>query len=106
MFDSVLKLSNAKRFGVAPRAGRVGLPEIAPSKAVNVNCSDYFETLSKDPLILQRDQLKKFGSYEHSWHIGNQIFTRDLFETLRGDLDRTVIPTRRMDEKNQLHLIA
>ncbi len=41
-FDSVLKLSNVKRAGVAPRAGRVGLPPGAPEKAADVDCSDYF----------------------------------------------------------------
>ncbi|UCC15331.1 MAG: alpha/beta hydrolase, partial [Gammaproteobacteria bacterium] len=33
-YDSVLKLSNIKRVGVAPRAGRVGLPGKLPHKAV------------------------------------------------------------------------
>jgi len=40
--DGVLGLSNFKRAGVAPRAGRVGLPDDAPSQSVNVDCSDYF----------------------------------------------------------------
>ena len=37
--DAVLKLSNAKRVGMAPRVGRVGLPTDAPSKAVDIDCS-------------------------------------------------------------------
>lgn len=37
-YDSVLKLSNIRRVGVPPRAGRVGLPEYAPAKAINVDC--------------------------------------------------------------------
>lgn len=37
-YDSVLKLSNVKPIAVAPRAGRVGLPESAPAKAVGVDC--------------------------------------------------------------------
>jgi esterase/lipase superfamily enzyme len=32
-YDSVLKLSKVKRIGVSPRAGRVGLPAVIPSKA-------------------------------------------------------------------------
>lgn len=39
---SVLKLSNVKRVGVAPRAGRVGFPESAPAKAVGVDCGASF----------------------------------------------------------------
>jgi esterase/lipase superfamily enzyme len=106
LFDSALKLSNAKRLGTAPRAGRVGLPSDAPQKAVNIDCSDYFETLCKDPAIKARDQAQEIGSFDHSWHIGNQVFARDLFETLRGDLDRTVIPTRRQESSGKLHLIG
>ena len=106
LFDSALKLSNAKRLGTAPRAGRVGLPADAPSKAVNVECTDYFEALNKDATIKSRDQAAEIGSFDHSWHIGNKVFARDLFETLRGDMDRTVIPTRRQDSQGKLHLIG
>ncbi len=41
-YDSVLKLSNVKRIGIAPRAGRAGLPESAPAKAVGVDCGARF----------------------------------------------------------------
>lgn len=40
--DSVLKLSNTKRIGLAPRVGRVGLADNAGHKAVNVNCGPYY----------------------------------------------------------------
>ncbi len=40
-FDKVLGVSNMKRFGTAPWAGRVGLPADIPSKAVNVDCSEF-----------------------------------------------------------------
>jgi esterase/lipase superfamily enzyme len=95
LFDSVLKLSNAKRVGMAPRVGRVGLPSDAPTSAVNVDCSAYFEALSAPgSAVAEQDQVEKVGTFAHSWHIGNRTFMRDLFETLRGDLDRGVIPTR------------
>lgn len=92
--DSVLKLSNAKRVGVAPRVGRAGLPENIPPKAVNVDCTDYFQLLEADKAIRDADQKAEIGTFDHSWHIGNRIFTRDLFETLKGDLDRRLLPTR------------
>lgn len=101
--DSALKLSNAKRLGVAPRVGRIGLPDDAPGKAVNVDCSAYFQRLDKDAKLKKVDQAKAIGSFDHSWHIGNRVFTRDLFETLKGDLDRTVIPTR-IEANGKLHL--
>lgn len=96
--DSVLKLSNIKRVGLAPRVGRVGLPENHPDKAVDVDCSDYFSQLNSDPAIKAADQRESIGSFDHSWHIGNRTFAADLFETLRGDLDRAAIPTRRMED--------
>jgi len=92
--DSVLKLSNAKRVGISPRAGRVGLPENIPVKAVNVDCTDYFTLLNADAALQGFDQQARIGSFDHSWHIGNRVFTRDLFELLKGDLDRHLFPTR------------
>jgi esterase/lipase superfamily enzyme len=86
-YDSVLAASNAKRLGVAPRAGRVGLPSDANSKAVNVDCGDYFLTL--DPT-----KSTYFGDFTHSWHIGNRAFARDLAMTIEGAVDRGAITTR------------
>jgi esterase/lipase superfamily enzyme len=85
--DSVLAASNAKRLGVAPRVGRVGLPADANSKAINVDCGEYFRTLNP------RNETY-FGNWTHSWHIGNRVFARDLAMTLEGAIDRNAIPTR------------
>ena len=87
-FDDVLAVSNAKRLGTAPRAGRVGLSKDADPKAVNVSCSDYFRGL--DPA----QQAEKVGWWNHSWHIGNPVWTLDLAMTLEGRYDRGVLPTR------------
>ncbi len=95
--DSVLKLSNVKRVGLAPRVGRVGLPLDHPDKAIDVDCTDYFTLLETDS-VKSADQVESIGSFDHSWHIGNRTFAADLFETLRGDLDRAAIPTRRMED--------
>lgn len=97
--DSVLKLSNAKRVGLAPRVGRVGLPANIPNKAVNVDCSAYYDLLSSNPNIYQRDQAVLIGYESHSWHIGNKIFTQDLYETLIGDVDRSLIASRKKTDK-------
>jgi pimeloyl-ACP methyl ester carboxylesterase len=86
-FDAALAVSTAKRLGVSPRAGRRGLPQDAPDRAVSVNCGPYFQELPPD---------KSFGhvSWTHSWYIGNRVFARDLAMTLEGAIDRDFIPTR------------
>lgn len=86
-YDAVLAVSNAKRLGVAPRSGRRGLSASAHPKAVNVDCSAYFETI--DP-----ETRKRVGTFCHSWHIGDSVWTADLAMTLSGHIDRDTIPTR------------
>jgi esterase/lipase superfamily enzyme len=97
-FDKVLGVSNMKRLGTSPRAGRVGLPDELPAKAVNVDCSAYFAT--KDPA-----GSSFVGTFNHSWHIGDPEFALDLALTLEGGIDRQAIPTRRF-ESGRLHLVA
>jgi esterase/lipase superfamily enzyme len=86
-FDQVLGISNAKRLGTAPRAGRVGLPNDLHPKSVNVNCGPYFQTLNPKTATF-------FGTFNHSWHIGDRVFARDLAMTLEGAIDRNALPTR------------
>jgi pimeloyl-ACP methyl ester carboxylesterase len=86
-FDAVLAVSNAKRLGTSPRAGRVGLPPNPDAKAVNVDCSEYFKSKPVAP--------GNAGiGYTHSWQFGDLVFTRDLAMALEGAIDRNVIPTR------------
>jgi len=89
-FDSVLAVSNAKRLGTAPRAGRVGLPDQAPEKAVNVNCGDVFERL--DP----RTYPNAVGNWTHSWQFLSDTFALDLALSLEGAIDRNALPTRQL----------
>jgi pimeloyl-ACP methyl ester carboxylesterase len=86
-FDQVLGVSNAKRLGTAPRAGRVGLPADLHSKSIDVNCGSYFQSLNPKTATY-------FGTFNHSWHIGNRVFARDLAMTLEGSIDRHALPTR------------
>jgi len=88
-FDAVLGVSNAKRLGVAPRAGRVGLPADAPPKATNVDCSDYFESKDAHNAVFAPG-----ANYSHSWQIGDPVFAADLALTVEGAIDRATIPTR------------
>lgn len=96
-FDTVLKISNAKRIGVAPRLGRVGLPDLTPPLAVNVDCGAYFDTLeppANDPL----------GTFSHTWYIGNPLFHQDLVCTLRADSEEHCFPTRQIVVENRFVL--
>jgi pimeloyl-ACP methyl ester carboxylesterase len=97
-FDKVLGVSNMKRLGTSPRAGRVGLSGNVPTKAVDVDCSEYFKT--KDP-----KQSVFVGTFNHSWYIGDPVFALDLALTLEGGIDRQAIPTRRSDH-GRLTLVA
>lgn len=85
--DAVLGASNAKRLGLAPRAGRVGAPSPAHPKVANVDCTRYFETI--DPATA-----KSRGTFCHSWQIGDPVFALDLAMTLEASSDRHVLSTR------------
>lgn len=86
--DDVLSLSNIKRVGVAPRVGRIGLPENAPDKAVNVNCGNYYKA--------KRSKFDSLRSAAHTWYFYDKSFFADVVHTMRGDVDRHEIPTRQV----------
>ncbi|MCA8883210.1 MAG: alpha/beta hydrolase [Rhodobacteraceae bacterium] len=91
-FDSALKLSNIKRVGVAPRVGRVGLPQDVPRKAVDVNCTSRFESVKA-----------VFGDDEfagHRFYFEDETFLRDAYLTILGDTDRSSIATRSVENGN------
>ncbi|MCD4484643.1 alpha/beta hydrolase [Chromobacterium vaccinii] len=95
--DMALDLSNVKRVGLAPRVGREGLPADAPPKAVNVDCTAYYQQLAAPgSIIAATDQTRTppfVGEQSHSWFFGNRTFARDLFCVLIGQSSH-VIPTR------------
>jgi esterase/lipase superfamily enzyme len=94
-YDAVLAASNAKRLGVEPRAGRVGLPPDANAKAFNVNCGEYFKTI--DPHAGPSEL-----TFTHSWYFGDRVFARDLAMTLEGAIDRSAITTRTFVDGNAI----
>ncbi len=104
LHDAVLDISNVKRLGVAPRVGRVALPDNAPARAVNVNCSDYYVELDGSPAVQAADEPDGIvGARSHSWYFGNKIFTHDLFCTVLG-FEAGVVPTRKRGNDGRLHL--
>jgi esterase/lipase superfamily enzyme len=98
-YDSVLAISNVKRVGAKNRVGRIGVPPDSPEKAVDVNCGAYYNT--------NKDKIKvKVGAHSHSWYFYSDLWYRDAFETIKGELDRTVFPSREMDAAGVLALIT
>ena len=54
---------------------------------MNVDCGDYFQTIDPSTAV-------RLGTFNHSWHIGNRVFARDLALTLEGAISREALPTR------------
>jgi esterase/lipase superfamily enzyme len=94
-YDSVLSISNAKRVGVSPRVGRIGLPASAPQKAVNVNVGEYYDT--------HREEFKDITNSDHSFYYNSPEMMQDILHTIEGKIDRHKIPTRFV-EGGELHL--
>ena len=88
-YDQVLQISNVKRVGLSPRVGRVGLPLDAPDKTANVDCSTHFHTTYPDTGHAELDAITS-----HSWYFSDDAFHTDLAITLKGAIDRSLIPTR------------
>jgi hypothetical protein len=87
-FDKALMASDVKRLDLAPRMGRVGLPNDAPSMMCEVDCSDLFKSVH--PGILQ--QLDPVTT--HCFYFDRPEFWQDVVLTLAGGIDRSVFPTR------------
>lgn len=85
-FDNVLTLSNVKRIGVSPRAGRVGVEAPEPRKLVDLNCGPYYEK--------HGGKVKAPDDSPHNWYFGDKVVMKDMALTLAGDIDREKIPTR------------
>jgi esterase/lipase superfamily enzyme len=98
-YDSILAISNVKRVGAQNRAGRVGLPQNSPSKAVDVNCGDYYNK-NKEKIYV------KVGSHSHSWYFYSDVWFKDAYATILGNLDRTVIPGRIAQSDGDVTLVG
>ncbi|MFO1202126.1 MAG: alpha/beta hydrolase [Tabrizicola sp.] len=88
-YDAVLSISNAKRVGVSPRVGRIGLPADAPSKAVNVDVGDYYDA--------HREDFAGVPNSDHSFYFHSVAMMQDVLHTIEGKIDRHKIPTRQIE---------
>jgi pimeloyl-ACP methyl ester carboxylesterase len=96
-YDFALATSNAKRFLTSPRAGRWGTPEAMRSRIADVDCSPRYLALANDA---------KSPIDSHCWYFDDRaVFIPDLVETLRGNIDRRLIPRRRPDPVNPGRLL-
>ena len=95
-YDKALLASNAKRLDLAPRMGRVGLPDDAPTSMCEVDCSDLFEKVYPD----LGNELSPVTT--HCFYFNRPEFWRDVALTLAGGLDRNVIATRSPDPTTPL----
>jgi len=98
-YDSALALSNVKRVGAKNRVGRIGLPQDSPNKAVDVDCGNYYYQ-NNGKIDVKR------GNHSHSWYFYSDVWYKDALDTIKGELDRTVIPTRTLDMNGELSLKA
>ncbi|XHS76515.1 alpha/beta hydrolase [Burkholderiaceae bacterium UC74_6] len=85
--DAVLGVSNAKRLGTSPRAGRTGAANPIDPKVVNVDCTRYFESIDPKAATFR-------GTFCHSWQVGDPTFALDLAMTLEAFSSRDALPTR------------
>lgn len=98
-YDAALALSNIKRAGFKNRVGRIGLPDNAPKKAVDVNCGVYYKH--------QQDNLNvEEGTHSHSWYFYSEMWFEDALYTIKGEYDRNVIPTREVDRNSNINLLS
>ena len=98
-YDEALAVSNLKNIDISSRVGRIGMPKDsqANNKAVDVNCGPRYKAIDEDT----RKQFKYInGMVSHSWYLEDQIWNDDLAYTLKGQLDRYLIPTRSRVENN------
>jgi esterase/lipase superfamily enzyme len=95
-YDAVLSISNAKRLGVAPRVGRIGLPASAPAKAVNVDVGIHYDE--------DREDFAAVPNSDHAFYFHSSRFLQDVYLTIRGEIDRAALPTRFVDGNGNLHL--
>ncbi|OSP55169.1 alpha/beta hydrolase [Pseudoruegeria sp. SK021] len=96
-FDAALSLSNVKRIGVSPRAGRVGLPAHVPAKAVNVDCGAHYTA--------PRHKFEDSHFAGHRWYFDDDVFLQDAYLTILGSTDRNRLPTR-LGRDSNLSLVA
>ena len=99
-YDEALAVSNIKNIDISSRVGRVGMPSDTPAheKALDVDCGPRYVAVADRKLKIIH------GMASHSWYLEDPIWYDDLAYTLKGQMDRNVIPTRTRIGKNDFVL--
>jgi pimeloyl-ACP methyl ester carboxylesterase len=100
-YDEALAVSNVKHLDISARVGRVGMPTRTPAnaKAVDVDCGPRYLAVPD-----RRFQVID-GLVSHSWYLEDPRWYDDLAHTLRGTLDRALIPGRQQVGENDFVLL-
>ena len=104
-YDEVRAVSNVKNIDISSRVGRVGMPPDTPAheKAVDVDCGPRYAAVPEG----DRKQFKHIdGMVSHSWYLEDPVWYDDLTATLKGQVDRNSIPTRRRVGTNDFVLVS
>ncbi len=99
--DGVLATSNIKRFLSSPRLGRHGAPGSVLDKMVDVDLSDYWNSIEDN------NDTGPIGDVpaSHSFYRRDKKFAADIAQTLMGDADRRNIGDRSPhEEAGRLHM--
>lgn len=102
-YDKALAVANIKNLDISSRAGRVGMPDNMPAheKAVDVDCSQRYLAVPET----ERENFRHIdGMVSHSWYLEDPIWYDDLAYTLKGQIDRNLIPTRSIVSDNYFKL--
>ncbi len=99
-YDHALAASNVKNIDFSSRVGRVGMPLKTPAndKALDVDCGPRYAAVPDRKLKIID------GMVSHSWYLEDGLWYDDLAHTLKGQLDRNVIPTRAFKGENDFAL--
>jgi len=54
---------------------------------------------------LSSEEKTEIETVNHSWHIGNATFVKNLCKSPESDLDPTLLPTRKLDGEGKLWLV-
>ena len=88
--DGVLATSNAKRFATARRLGRHGAPSSRLDEMVDIDVTQRWEAVEDQfpSGVVER------VSASHNFYFSDTQFGKDAADTIKGLLDRRLIPTR------------
>lgn len=90
------------------RAGKDGLDINSSPKIVNIDCSDYYDNnynLEKQNQRIDADN-EIIGSMSHSWYVGDELFTKDMYLTIINSNNYFFKQTRKKTSAKQKYILS